>query len=338
MPHNQRVSDAQVSSQAPAGARQRSVAGWLAARLLRVLSAVLSRLPQSALHPVAYALGGILYRAQPARRRLVRTNLGRVVRYLAAQGLGGEIASRAAEDPRALDQMTRAAFGHYVRGYLEGATLSVYARPEYLVRVQPDDANLLDLAFAPTDARGDSPRPMIIVGMHFGAIEIPALWATKRFGRRITAPMETVGDPEMQSYFEGTRGKTGLDLIPIEEAAPALRRALAKGETVALVADRPIGGAGVTVELFGAPARLPLGPAALAYETGAPAWLITTRRVGRGDYRARIEHIQLPAEGSRRDRLTGFLAAQARAFERAVADAPEQWWTVFFPIWDDIRA
>ena len=339
MPHNQRVSDAQVTSQAPGAARQRSISGWLAARMLRGLSAVLSRLPQSALHPVAYALGGVLYRAQPARRRLVRANLGRVIQYLAAQGLGGETVSRAAEGPHALDQMTRAAFGHYVRGYLEGATLSVYARPEYLARVEPEDPELLDLAFGPTEAAGgEVPRAMIIVGMHFGAIEIPALWATKRFGRRITAPMETVSDPELQGYFERTRGKTGLDLIPIEEAAPALRRALANGETVALVADRPIGGAGVTVELFGAPARLPLGPAALAYETGAPAWLITTRRVGRGDYRARIEQIPLPAEGSRRDRLTGFLAAQARAFERAVADAPEQWWTVFFPIWDDIRA
>ena len=326
-----------MTSQPSTAGRQRSVSGWLAARTLRVLSAVLSRLPQRALNPIAYALGGLLYRAQPARRRLVRANLQRVVGYLSARGLGGDRVTLAATDPRALDLLTRAAFGHYLRGYLEGATLSVYARKDYLSRVQPDDPTLLDLAFGPTDIRGAQPHPMIIIGMHFGAIEIPALWATKRFGRRITAPMETVGDPEIQSYFMHTRGKTGLDLIPIEEAAPALRRALADGETVALVADRPLGGAGVAVELFGASARLPLGPAALAYETGAPAWLITTRRVGRGDYRARIERIDLPTEGSRRDRLAGFLAAQARAFERAVADAPEQWWTVFFPIWDDIR-
>jgi hypothetical protein len=31
------------------------------------------------------------------------------------------------------------------------------------------------------------------------------------------------------------------------------------------------------------------------------------------------------------------MSAEARAFERAVADAPEQWWTVFFPIWDQPR-
>jgi hypothetical protein len=27
---------------------------------------------------------------------------------------------------------------------------------------------------------------------------------------------------------------------------------------------------------------------------------------------------------------------QVAAFERVIADAPEQWWTLFFPIWDDI--
>jgi KDO2-lipid IV(A) lauroyltransferase len=316
--------------------RPRSVSGWLAARLLRALSAVLTRLPETVLHSLAYALGGLAYRLLPARRRLVTANLERVVTYLNANALGGRRITEAAQDEKALSRLARAAFGHWVRGYLEGAILPVYAREDHLARVQPDDPAQLDLAFgSPGDAER---RPMIIVGMHFGAIEIPALWAVKRFGRRMTAPMETVSDPELQSYFEHTRGKTGLDLIPIEDAAPALRRALADGGTVALVADRPIGGSGVSVELFGAPARLPLGPAALAFETGAPAWLIATRRVGEVDYRSRIERIDLPAEGSRRDRLAGFLAAEARAFERAVADAPEQWWTVFFPIWDDIRS
>lgn len=318
------------------GGSRRSVHSWLGARSLRVLSAVLMRLPESALQRVAGRLGGVLYRVQPARRRLVRANLERVVGYLAERGLGGGPVKRAAADARVLDQLTRAAFGHYVRGYLEGAILPVYARDDHLARVKPDDPASLERAFGA--ARDGQKQPMIIIGMHFGAIEIPALWATKRLGRRITAPMESVNDAEIQLYFEQTRGKTGLDLIPIEDAAPILRRRLAAGETVALVADRPIGGSGVSVELFGAPARLPLGPAALAYESGAPAWLIATRRVGKGDYRARMERIDLPAEGSRRDRLGGFLAAQARAFERAVADAPEQWWTVFFPIWDDIRA
>ena len=35
--------------------------------------------------------------------------------------------------------------------------------------------------------------------------------------------------------------------------------------------------------------------------------------------------------------MTGFMANQIEIFERVIADAPEQWWTLFFPIWDDIR-
>jgi hypothetical protein len=32
------------------------------------------------------------------------------------------------------------------------------------------------------------------------------------------------------------------------------------------------------------------------------------------------------------------MANQIKIFERVIADAPEQWWTLFFQIWDDIPA
>jgi KDO2-lipid IV(A) lauroyltransferase len=297
-----------------------------------MLSAVLRRLPEGRLHRAAHLAGGVLYRVQPARRKLVRANLERVVGYLAGRGLGTERVAAAARDRRSLDLLVRDAFGHYVRGYLETATLQRYASEDRLARVRPDDPAQAEAAFAAKGGRG-----LIIVGLHFGAIEIPGLWATKKLGRRITAPMETIADPDLQDYFERSRRQTGLNVIPAERAAAELRASLERGEAVGLVADRPVGSAGTQVELFGAPARLPVGPAALAMESGASAWVIATRRTGSSQYRARIEEIAVPADGTRRQRMAAFLAAEARAFERAVADAPEQWWTVFFPIWDDIR-
>jgi hypothetical protein len=36
-----------------------------------------------------------------------------------------------------------------------------------------------------------------------------------------------------------------------------------------------------------------------------------------------------------RTRVT--LAGIAAAFEELIAKAPEQWWTLFYPIWDDLR-
>ena len=35
--------------------------------------------------------------------------------------------------------------------------------------------------------------------------------------------------------------------------------------------------------------------------------------------------------------MTAYLAAEARAFERYVAEAPEQWLAVFHPIWPDLE-
>jgi KDO2-lipid IV(A) lauroyltransferase len=287
-------------------------------------------------HRVAYALGGVLYRTQSKRRRLVRANLERVCTWLVAHNMANATTAAAASDPKAMDRLVRAAFGHYVRGYLESAILPVYGSPKRLEHVQADDWTVADQAFKSGKA-GKSGR-LIIVGLHFGAIEIPGLWATKTLGARITAPMETIGDEGLQAYFERARAGTGMNVIPAAGAATELRAALERDEIVALVADRPVGGAGSSVELFGVAARLPAGPAVLSDETGAPAWLIVTRRVGWNDYRSRIEQIvPTTTSDNRRDRLAAFLDAEARAFERAIADAPEQWWTIFFPIWPDIR-
>jgi KDO2-lipid IV(A) lauroyltransferase len=306
-------------------------------RLLILGATLLRYVPTGLSHRIAYALGVLLYRTQPARRRLVRANLERVVTWLAAHDMASPTVAAAARDGKALDRLTRASFGHYLRGYLESAILPVYGTPERLKRVQADDWAVAEKAFK-SGPGGKSGR-LIIVSLHFGAIEIPGLWATRTLGGRITAPMETIGDPGLQAYFERARGGTGMKVIPTAGAATELRAALERDEIVALVADRAVGGVGSAVELFGAPARLPAGPALLSDETGAPAWLVVTRRAGWGDYRARIEQIvpATPATDSRRDRLSAFLDAEARAFERAIADAPEQWWTVFFQIWPDIK-
>jgi KDO2-lipid IV(A) lauroyltransferase len=104
---------------------------------------------------------------------------------------------------------------------------------------------------------------------------------------------------------------------------------------VGLVADRVIGrGRGASVELFGAPARLPLGPAALSAATGAPIWLQAVERIGLGRWVGHTVRIE-PAPGATgRAAVRSILEAEARAFERIVARAPEQWSTLFFAIWD----
>jgi KDO2-lipid IV(A) lauroyltransferase len=104
------------------------------------------------------------------------------------------------------------------------------------------------------------------------------------------------------------------------------------------VADRDISGGGIEVALFGAPAPLPIGPALLATESGARLFVAGVWRVGRRTYRGRLIEVEVVREGSRRERIAGTLASEAAAFETLIANAPDQWSAIFFPIWPDLEA
>ena len=92
------------------------------------------------------------------------------------------------------------------------------------------------------------------------------------------------------------------------------------------------------IPLFGAPAMLPMGPAMLAVESGVPTYALTVRRAGSGRYRGRVVPIDVPVDGTRRERVMATMTRLAAAFEELIADAPDQWWAVFFPIWPDLEA
>jgi lauroyl/myristoyl acyltransferase len=302
------------------GARALATASWLACRL-----------PERPLIALAGLVGELWYRAAPGRAALGRRNLRRVCTWLAANGLGPERAHLAASDPRGLERLLRAAFRHQARYYLEVARTPGMTPAVIRDRLTVETPEVVAEAFA-------SARPVIFVGAHFGAIELPALYLAERTGRHAVAPMQTVDDPALQRYFARTRGAVGLRIVGLREARRELLASLARGESVGLVADRDLTGGGISTELFGAPAPLPAGPALLAIESGAPVYLTAVRRAEPGRYRGRLEAVPVPSEGSRRERVTGFLAAEARAFERAIAAAPEQWWAIFFPIWPDLEA
>ena len=174
----------------------------------------------------------------------------------------------------------------------------------------------------------------LFVGFHYGAIELAALYASRTGRIPVSGPMESLENPAMRAYFERTREQLGIDIFPLDDAAHQLTDRLARGEVVALVADRAIKGAGSKVELFGAPARLPLGPAVLTAESKARTYVVGMWRTGWGRWSARLDRIDLPEGRSRRERIHDALAEEARLLESMVANAPEQWWSLFFPIWD----
>ncbi len=259
----------------------------------------------------------------------MRLNLERVAKWLAANDLGPPEARAAATDPRALDRLVRAAFRHHARYYLEVMRTPSMNEEYVRERMLLETPELIDEAFS-------SDAPVLFVGLHFGAIELPAMFMGQRSGRPTVAPMETIGDPALQRWFVRTRGAVGIRIVGLREARRELVAALRRGEFAGLVADRDLTGGGIETLLFGAPAPLPAGPALLALETNAVLYVVGVRRAGLGRYVGRLERLDLRSEGTRRERVSEILELSARAFERAIAIAPEQWWAVFFPIWPDL--
>jgi KDO2-lipid IV(A) lauroyltransferase len=300
----------------------------LRARGLAVASWLASHLPERPLIALAELAGEAWYRATPERAVQARRNLARVATWLAANERGTPLVRAAARDPRALERLVRLAYRHAARYYLEVMRTPAIAGVELPKRITIETPETVEDAFSPG-------RPAIFVGLHFGAIELPALYLASRVGEAV-GPMETIDDPDLQAWFVRSRGSVGLRIVGLREARRELTAALRAGTYVGIVGDRDLTGGGTLTELFGAPARLPLGPALLAIETGAPAYVAAVRRSAPGRYIGRVENVDIAVEGSRRERATATTASIARAFERVIADAPEQWWAVFFPIWPDL--
>ena len=275
--------------------------------------ALARRLPDRPLYRLAYAIGAVLpwvmpapARARPAqpraRLRLARTRtVSRARRSRRRRGTPRRLDAARARDVRSLGRLVRRV-GAGARGTPPTSCASASARSIRRLR------------------RGRSLRPepgsvgSIQVAMHFGSVDLSGLYATRVAGRRVTAPMEQVADPDARAWFERVRGALGVTIVPIAGAAEALVEALERGEMVGLVADRVIGrGRGARVELFGAPARLPLGPAALSVQTGAPIWLQAVERVGSGSlgrpHRARSS----PRRDDRREPRSGASSMPRRA-------------------------
>jgi phosphatidylinositol dimannoside acyltransferase len=290
---------------------------------------VAAHLPEPPLAAAADAAGELWYRTAPSKRLQARANLLRVCVGLAASGRGPARARRAATDPDALERIVRASFRHAARYYLEVLRTGAYDVDSALARID------VETPVAVRDAL-QSGRPVIIVGMHFGAIELPVTVMSSYVGHSVTAPMETVADPGLAHWFRSSRSRVGINIVPIRDARRALLGAIRRGESVGLVADRDLTHNGIPVPFFGHPTPIAAGPALLALETGVPIYATSARRLKGGRYAAKLILVPEPAEGKRRERVTAYTAAIAEAFETILADAPEQWWAAFHPIWPDL--
>jgi KDO2-lipid IV(A) lauroyltransferase len=320
------------STQAPPRARRgirRRVADRVIAAIVVGGMELIRRMPDAPLWFLGNFAGNIEYWVARSRRDEARRNLRRIAVWMDAHEIGEERFRRAARDPRALEALVRSACRHHAHYYIELARAPRFDfryLESHMVIETPDE---VDLALAER-------RALILVALHFGTIELPGFLALHRIGG-IVAPMETLANERVQAYMFRTRGVIGVRILTIEEAGMELLAVLRRNEPIGIVADRDLTGGGLPVELFGSPTKIPAGPALLAIETGAPAYVAGVRRTGPGRYRGNLWPVPVPTGASRKERSRSMAREEALLFERIISLAPDQWLAVFHPVWNDLE-
>lgn len=314
---------------APSAQDGGSSARSLRASVLMGGARVLAALPEAPLVAAAESIGELWYRAAPLKAAQARVNLRRVCQGLDAQGRGGSRVRPAAHDDDALERLVRACFRHATRYYLEVARTGGYDLPTALRHLVVETPEAAKEAL-------EGGRPLVIVGMHYAAIELPVVYVSHLLGHAVMAPMETVADPALQRWFIESRRRVGVDVIPLAGARRPMLRSLKAGRSVGMVNDRDITHTGVPMPFFGHDAPVSPGPALLAVEADAPVYMGSARRRRDRTYAGRIWLVPTPEEGTRKERMLELTRRIALGFEDILADGPEQWWGAFHPIWPDL--
>ena len=219
---------------------------------LKVAELVGHLLPRRIGYGIARRFADLYWMFDRAGRERVMANLQRIHQH------SGVMLSR-----RALRALARENFLNFAK-YLVDFFHFLRLDPRRIQRLV-DFANSRDVL----DALRGHGKGIIILSAHLGNWELGAA-ALAMQGYPIHAVALQHSNERVNRMYWDQRKARGLQGIPMGRAARECIAVLRRNEIVALVGDRDFSTACDTVEFFGQPARLPIGPAKLALATGAP--------------------------------------------------------------------
>lgn len=265
--------------------------------------------------PVLYCLGSCVAEAYwlccPQRRRVVRQNLLPV--------LDG--------DRRLATRMTRRLFRQFA---LKMVDLWRYESG----LVEPDGLMEAE-GWSTYDAARRRGRGVLLVTLHLGNWEIGGPLLARRGVELIVLTQPEPGR-DLTALRSAARARWGIETIVVGEdpfAFVEIIQRLERGQTVALLLDRPQERGAATLELFGRPFRASLAAAELARASGCALVGVVIARQ-QETYRVEV----LPEFGYDRRTLGNREARRAltqqilRAFEPKIRQYPDQWFH-FVDIW-----
>ncbi|RCV51036.1 phosphatidylinositol mannoside acyltransferase [Marinitenerispora sediminis] len=272
-------------------------AGWALAR----------RVPEPVGRWTFTRIADFAWRRRTAGVRRLEANLRRVV--------GADV------PPERLRALSRAGMRSYLRYWYEAFRMPAMDRATILDRTRCTGIEALEAHLA-------AGRGVVAALPHMGNWDHAGAWIALR-GSSPTTVAERLRPERLFERFTAFRAGLGIEVLPLtggeHSTAGRLARRLRAGGLVCLLADRDLTATGVEVTLFGEPARLPAGPAALAERTGAA--LMPVSLWYDGPYlRIRVhEEILAPDVPERPARVRAMTQRLAEVFEEAIAAHPQDW-------------
>jgi len=178
-------------------------------------------------------------------------------------------------------------------------------------------------------------RPVLIVTAHFGNFEIGG-YVLGILGFPTYTVARTLDNPYLDQFVNRFRGGTGQRIIPKNGGYDQIAPVLARGGTMAFLADQYAGRKGCWVEFFGRPASAHKAIALLSLDSDAPiavsaAWRLDQPLHFQFDTHATLDPRQPEAAGVRE--VTQWYTQR---LEETIRWAPEQYWWLHRR-WKDTR-
>jgi KDO2-lipid IV(A) lauroyltransferase len=231
------------------------------------------------------------------------------------------VLDRPVEDP-VVRARSRESMRSYLRYWAESFRLPAWDVDEVLTRVRPEGEEHLDAEHAVGVG-------VVLALPHCANWDLAGAWLAAR-GMPFTTAAERLRPAALYDAFVSYRTRLGMEVLALEQGNGisvfgTLSGRLREGKVVCLVADRDLTESGIEVDFFGAPARMPAGPAALSVGTGA-ALLPTTLWYEGRTMRLRIHpRIAQPTTGSRSERIAAMTQQLAGVFQESIAAHPADW-------------
>jgi len=270
----------------------------------RVLTSILTALPERLSDTFASALGQCVYTVFPVRKAAALEHLT----------LAFPLSSHAWRV-----QTARKAFVHFVRESVQ--TLWLARRGPEFIRSRTEVVGLDEVRYAVEGGRG-----AIVLTGHLGNWEVGVASVSARgLPTDVVAQRQT--NPLIDEYWIRIRESLELRTLVKNDAYRLIPKSLSEGRMVASVVDQNLRARGVFVDFFGKPAATAKGPALFALRRRASIFLgVCLRQPGWPPrYRLQIDEVEHPAEASRGERVRELTQRHVKALEDWVRKAPEQY-------------